>query len=397
MTRTDAPRILICAGETSGDLHASNLILALKRLAPHAQIAALGGHRMEAAGARLVVNTVDLGIIGLTPLAGTVSHYLKLLSRVDRFVAAWRPDVIVTIDCPGWHFLLGSRFRARCIPTLWYIPPQLWAWAPWRVHKLRRRFTHVACVLPQEEAFFREHGVPVTFVGHPVVDHLRSLPLDEDFMRSLRPSGKDRLVALMPGSRRQEVGPILRRMLVTARAMAERHPPVRFVMALAHESHRSWAAEATAESGLAIRTVVGRTHEVQKAADLALAKSGTTTLELLYYGTPMAVFYNVTWAEWNLAGRWVVRTPYLALPNALAGRRIVPESMLDQPPTASEVDEACSLLVDERRRTEVRTALADVRSRIDHPGAAEHAARLALDLVGTDVPPPSPWRWGFRM
>ena len=391
------PRIFISAGEASGDLHGSNLVRAILARAPEAEITALGGPRMLAAGARLLADTVELGIIGFLPIFSLTSRYLGLLSLADRFIAAWRPDAIVTIDNPGFHFLLANRFRARGIPALWYIPPQLWAWAPWRVRKLRRRFTHVACVLPVEERFFRERGVPATFVGHPVVDHLRNLDLDQDFIESLRRRRGDRVVALMPGSRRQEVAPILRRQLVVARALAARDPDCSFVMALAAEEHREWVARETAASGLPIRTVVGKTHEVQSAADLALAKSGTTALELAYYETPMAVFYNVSWAEWNLAGRWLVKTPYLALPNALAGRRIVPEYMWNKPPTRQEIDEVTRLLVDPRRRTEMRADLADVRRRIDVPGTTDNTAALVLDMVGRPVPPPPAWRSGFAM
>jgi len=381
----------------SGDLHGSNLIRAILRKAPRAEIVGLGGRGMEAAGARMLANTVEFGVIGFVPLFASVSRYLDLLSRADRFIAAWRPDVAVTIDCPGFHFLLASRLRARRVPVLWYIPPQLWAWAPWRVRKLRRRFTHVACVLPIEETFFGEHGVPATFVGHPVVDHLRGLDLDEDFIGSLRTRRDDRVVALMPGSRRQEVAPILRRQLTVARALAARDPHCSFVMALASEEHRAWAAPETAASGLAIRTVVGKTHEVESAADLALTKSGTTTLELVYYGTPMAVFYNVSWAEWNFAGRWLVKTPYLGLPNAMAGRRIVPEYMWNKPPTATEIDEVVSLLADERRRRQMQADLADVRRQIDVAGAADKAAGLVLEMVGKDVPDTPAWRSGFAM
>lgn len=389
------PRIFICAGEASGDLHAANLIRALRRLAPDAEIAALGGPRMAEAGARLVANTVELGIIGILPIFTSFWRYLDRLSLTDRFVARWRPDVVVVIDNPGFHFLLASRFRARRLPLVWYIPPQLWAWAPWRVNKLRRRFTKVACVLPNEEAFFRANGVPVQHVGHPVVDHLRALALDEAFMRSLRATPEDRLIGIMPGSRRQEVVPILKHQLVVAKALAARHERCTFVMALAKEEHRAWTAPLVVASGLAIRSVVGKTHEVQKAADLVLAKSGTTTLELLYYGTPMAVFYNISWTQWKLLGRWVVKTPWLSLPNVLAGRSIVPEYMWDVTPTSDQIEEVSALLVDERRRTEVREALAEIRRRIDIPGAAEKAARVVLGVVGTDVPPAPALRPGF--
>jgi len=391
------PRIFISAGEPSGDRHASHLIRSLRELAPGIETAGLGGPCMAEAGCRLVANTVDLGIIGVGPLFGSFWRYLAALSQADRFVAAWKPDVAVVIDNPGFHFLVASRLRARRIPTLWYIPPQLWAWASWRVRKLKRRFSHVACVLPHEEAFFRAHGVPATFVGHPVVEQLKSHVLDEAFIRTLRATPGERLVALLPGSRRQEVAPILARQLVVAKALAARHPPCAFVLALASEAHRELAAPLAAASGLSIRTVVGKTHEVQSAADLALTKSGTTTLELAFYETPMAVFYNVSWADWNLVGRWLVTTPYLSLPNALAGRRIVPEYMRAGVPDAAMIEECSGLLVDERRRAEVKAALADIHRQIDLVGTSVNAAREVLALVGASVPEPSLFRSGFAM
>ena len=394
------PRIFISAGEASGDLHAAGLIRAIRRREPRADILAMGGPRMQAAGAHLLADTTHVGIIGLAPLLSGVSHYLGLLSRADRWLASYRPDAAVVIDCPGFHFLLGSRLRARQIPALWYIPPQVWAWAPWRVAKLGRRFAHVACVLPHEKAFFENHGVPATFVGHPVVEHLRAYEPDEAFIATLRPEPDSPLVALLPGSRRQEVAGILKRQLVVAEALTRADPRCVFVCALAHEAHRPWAADVLAGCDLPVGTVVGKTSEVQLAADLALAKSGTTTLELLTYGTPMMVFYNVGWAEWNLVGRWLVNPRYrdtLSLPNALAGRHIVPESMHDRPVTVHECAEAVRLLTDDARRRRMQTDLQTIRRSLDVPGSADNAAGLVLDMVGRPAPRPSPWRSGFAM
>jgi len=391
------PRIFVSAGDVSGDVHGANLIRAILAARPDAQIAGLGGPRMAEAGARLLADTSWFGIIGVGPLLGSFWRYAHLLGRADRFLATWRPDVAVTIDCPGFHFLLGSRLRARRIPTLWYIPPQLWAWAPWRVRKLARRFTRVACVLPHEEEFFREAGVPVRFVGHPVIDHLRGLALDEGFIASLRARPGERLVALMPGSRRQEVGPILARQLAAARAILARHKDCRFVVPLAEPRHRAWDEPAVAASGLPVRIVVGKTHEVERAADLALVASGTATLELAFYGTPMAVFYNVTWTQWHLVGRWLVRTPYLSLPNALAGRRIVPEFIRQRPLGPAEMAEVMRLLEDEGARREVRDALAAVRHRIERSGSSRSAAREVLGLIGMPIPSPPRWRPTFAM
>jgi len=390
------PRIFVSAGETSGDLHGANLVRTLRRLAPQAELAGLGGPRMARAGLRLLENTSDFGVIGLGFL-GSASRYLAILSRADRFIGQWRPDIVVTIDCPGFHFLLASRVRARRIPLLWYIPPQLWAWAPWRVRKLSRRYTHVACVLPHEEAFFRDHGVPVTFVGNPVVDHLLNTPLDAAFIRSLRSGPGDRVVALLPGSRRQEIPGILARELAVARALEARHGPCRFVLALADAAHRQWTDALIAASGLQVRTVAGKTHEVQSAADLALVASGTATLETAFYGTPMAVFYNITWAQWHLLARWFVGEQPLSLPNVLAGRRIVPEFMRDIAPGPNMIAEIERLLVDEDRRREMKSDLAEARRSIEKSGAAQNTAQLVLRLAGTAVPAPPRWRPGFAM
>ncbi len=391
------PRIFVSAGDVSGDLHGANLVRAIRRLAPDARIAGLGGPRMARAGARLLADTAWFGIIGVWPLLRTGWRYAALLSRADRFLADWRPDAAVTIDCPGFHFLLGSRLRARRVPALWFIPPQLWAWGSGRVRKLRRRFTRVACVLPHEETFFRSHGVPATFVGHPVVDHLRDLALDEPFIASLRAGPGEKLVALLPGSRHQEVPRVLARELAVARHLAARHPRCRFVVALADEAHRPWAAPLLAEAGVPVRTVVGRTHEVERAADLALVASGTATLELTYYATPMVVFYGITWSEWHLLGRWLVRTPYLSLPNALAGRRIVEEFMRDAPPGEDECRAALALLEDDEARRRQQDELRAIRERLDKPASIENTAREVLDLAGTSVPPPPPHRPGFAM
>jgi len=207
-------------------------------------------------------------------------------------------------------------------------------------------------------------------------------------------------VALLPGSRRQEVQGILRRQLDVARALAEAEPRCTFVCALADAAHRPWAADALAGAGLPVRVVVGRTHEVQQSADLALAKSGTTTLELLYFGTPMMVFYNIGWLEWHLVGRWIITPAYrarLSMPNALAGRTIVPESMHDRPVTEAEQAEAVALLTDPDRRRRMQADLAEIRHALDRPGAADRTADLVMDLVGAAVPPPTRLRPGFAM
>jgi lipid-A-disaccharide synthase len=205
------------------------------------------------------------------------------------------------------------------------------------------------------------------------------------------------VVALLPGSRRQEIPGILARELAVARALQKRHGPCRFVLALADAAHRQWTDALIGASGLQVRTVVGKTHEVQSAADLALVASGTATLETAFYGTPMAVFYNITWAQWHLLARWFVGEQPLSLPNALAGRRIVPEFMRDLEPGQEMIETISRLLVDEPARAEMKSALAEACRPIAESGAARHTADLVLRLAGTEIAAPPLWRPGFAM
>jgi lipid-A-disaccharide synthase len=377
------PKIFISVGDVSGDLHGANLVRALKTLAPEAEIYGLGGPKMREAGANLLADTTEFGVMGFTAIFRSILRYLSLLIESGRFIKRWRPDVAVTIDCPGFHFLLAKRLKACGVPTLWYIPPQLWAWAANRVHKLRRLYAGVACVLPHEEEFFRRNDVPVTFVGHPVVDHLKKLTLDREFIAGLCSCETDRVIALLPGSRRQEIASILARQLEVARSLNDRHPGCRLVLALAAEKHRAWAAPVLKDCGLNIRTVVGKTHEVMSAADLALVASGTATLELTFYETPMAVFYNVTWAQWHLLAKLLVTTPFFSLPNVLAGRRVVPEYMRTNTPLDDMVEECREMLTNPSVRARIKADLAEVTYRVGRPDTALLAAREVLKLLPT--------------
>jgi len=251
------------------------------------------------------------------------------------------------------------------------------------VKKLKERFTSVACVLPQEEQFFRRHDVPVTFVGHPVVDHLRNVDLDQTFIHSLRTAKDDTVVALLPGSRRQEIASILKRQLSVAQGLADRHPGCRFVLALAAEKHRRWTDPILEETPLAVRTVVGKTHEVQKAADLALVASGTATLETTFYETPMAVFYNITWSQWHLLVRHFVTVPFLSLPNILAGRLIVPEYMHTNTSREQMVAECETMLTNSSVRAKVKADLAEITYRIGRRDTAGLVATEVLKLAGS--------------
>jgi lipid-A-disaccharide synthase len=431
------PRFFISAGEASGDLHASKFIEAVKRRAPGAEFFGLGGPKMAAAGCELLRDmTVDDSHVGLVgPLLG-IGKYLRLVARVDRELAARRPDVCVFVDYPGLNFVLASRARVRRVPTMWYIPPQMWAWASFRVHKTRRRLTRVACIFPFDAEFYGRHGIDARFVGHPLMDHFAALKLDAATVAKVKGTEEDeklkiknekletttattetattaspssaggfkgngkttaqKVVLLLPGSRRKEIAGLLPLYLKICGLMVARVTGLKFVMGCLNERDAAQAREILRQHPeVAVETFVGRTQELMSAADFALAKSGTTTLELACFGVPMIALYPISRWQYHLVARWFITTPYLSLPNAVAGRKIIPEYYLYWGPPEPIAAEAVEILTNAERNRKMRADLAEVRAKLGEPGASERAAEAALGLVGREIPATAWYRRGL--
>jgi lipid-A-disaccharide synthase len=391
------PTIFISAGEPSGDLHAANLITAMRRQRPDATFFGLGGPKMAAAGCELLRDMTVHGshMLIIEPLL-EIGSYLKLIAEVDKQIQARRPDLAIFVDYPGLNFVLASRCRVARVPTFWYIPPQLWAWASFRVKKMSRRLTRVACVFPFEVDFYRRAGIDARFVGHPLMDHFAGLKFDEAAVQAGRARPGEKVVLLLPGSRRKEIEGLLPLYLNVCRLIRSRVPNTRFVMGCLNATHAGMAEGiARQQGGVEIETFIGKTNELMSVADMALAASGTATLELAHFGTPMIALYPVSRWQYTLLGRLLLRTPYLSLPNAVAGRCIVPEYYFYWGGPEPIVDDAVSLLTDEARAATMRAELSKVRRSLGEAGASERAAAAALDLIGRDIPP-TPWyRWGL--
>ncbi|MDK1032786.1 MAG: lipid-A-disaccharide synthase, partial [Planctomycetia bacterium] len=285
MDSKENPRIFISAGETSGDIHAASLIRAIRRQSPGAEIFGLGGDRMEECGCQLLAHTTGGAVMFIAGIPAQITGAMKRLSALDRHFARHRPDVVVLVDCPGFNFMVASRARVRRIPVIWYIPPQLWAWGGFRIKKLRRRVTRVACVFEHEEKFFKANGVEATFVGHPLAEHLRAVKVDKSIFAPADEAEK--LVAIFPGSRSQEVRGELPRIITVAQALKARLPEVRFVIGCPDERIARLAKPIVDASGLKIDDATGQTYSLMASADLALVVSGTATLELAWFATPM--------------------------------------------------------------------------------------------------------------
>lgn len=371
-----SPVVFFSAAEVSGDTHAANLIRALTAARPDVRCVGIGGPRMAAAGCELIEETVGDAAMLFDPLA-KIPYYRRLIRRVADEVARRRPAAMVPVDSPGLNWHMAAAAKRRRVPVMYYIAPQVWAWAPWRIRKVRRWIDHVACILPFEPDYFRRRGVAATFVGHPLFDHVTGRT--EGYPAP--PSDGAWRIALLPGSRAGEIRRHAAALVAAAERIGRRFPAARFTLCAGDERVAAWLGE---QVGRPLETAVGRTAEVMAASHLALAASGTVTLEAAALGLPMVVFYRTHRLLGALAGRWLVRTRYYALVNILADRPLVDELIPWYGDPAVLADAACEALDHPDRLVETSaalTALAGTLRRPDGRTASEAAAELVLNTM----------------
>jgi len=368
-------RILISAGEASGDLYAAELLRELRARRPELQAFGLGGDALAAAGARLHAHVRDLAVLGLTEVVRHLSRLRAIFKGVLAEVDRERPDLAVLLDYPDFNLRLARELKRRGVPVVYYISPQIWAWRGGRIHSIRETVARMLVLFRFEEPLYRKAGVPVTFVGHPLVELVKPAPDRAAFLRGLGIDPLRPLLAVLPGSRPQEIAHNLPRLVRALRGIQGRRPDVQVLLAQAPGLD---GAELSAQvAGLSARVVAGQTHGIVGAADVALVASGTATVETAILGTPMVVVYRVSPLSYML-GRPFVRVPYYAMVNLIAERRVVPELMQgDFQPEAVE-RETLRLLDDEAARARMRDDLAEVCARLGTPGASARAAEAVL-------------------
>jgi lipid-A-disaccharide synthase len=381
-------RIFVSAGEPSGDLHAANLIRAMRRLRPDAEFVGYGGPKMTEAGATLLFPLVEMAVMWFLRVLLNLHKFLGLIGRADRYFRDHRPDAVVLIDYPGLHWWIARKAKARGIPVFYYVPPQIWAWAGWRVEKVRKFVDHVLCSLPFEPAWYHARGVPgAVFVGHPYFDELADRPLDAGFLDALRVRGGP-VIALLPGSRTQEVTRNAPIMLAAAAKLAARRPDARFMVACLHDRHRALVERLVGEAGvrLPIEVFAARTPELIRLADVAWAVSGSVGLELMVEALPSVVLYKVNRFDLWVA-RHFIKSRFISLVNLLADAEVMPEYLTPFDVSDELARWAGTWLDDPKARAEASRRLAELRDRVAVPGASERAAeRIAQALGGAASP-----------
>jgi lipid-A-disaccharide synthase len=374
--------IMIVAGEASGDLHGATLCHALRVLAPARPLIGMGGARMAAAGLDRLADVTSAAAIGGTEALGPIPTLWRAWRRLRAVLLGPRPPAaLVLIDFPEFNMRLARVARRIGVPVVYFIPPQVWAWRPWRVRALARRVSLVLAVFPFETALYRKAGVPVEFIGHPVLDVLADAPTREAARRRLGLDAAETVVGLLPGSRAQEIEGTLPVLHDAARRIVAARPGTRFVLAALAAGSGPDPSAILGSAAPPVQIVRGDTYAVMRAADLLLVNSGTATLEAALLGTPMLVCYRMS----RLSEAWVrllVRVPWISLANIILGRMVVPEIYQRAFTSARVATEALALLGSPAALGAQREAFRELGGLLGEPGVGERVARRVVALAG---------------
>jgi lipid-A-disaccharide synthase len=372
---------MIVAGEASGDLHGARLVTAMLKREPSLHFVGVGGRELRKAGVRIFVEASALAVVGITEVFSKGRLLLKGFAKAVELIKVFNPDLLILIDFPDFNLRLAAKARKLRIPVLYYISPQIWAWRKGRIRKIKRRIDHVAVILPFEEKFYRDKGVPATFVGHPLLDD-RDLDPETEF------PGKNQraIVGLLPGSRDKEVTRHLPVMLAAAARLQKRFSHIRFVVSQAPTVDPLLLESILKkyEGSVALTRIREPVAAIFRQSLLVVAVSGTVTLEAALSGVPAVIVYRVSPLSYWL-GKALIRVEHIGLVNLIAGKTVVPE-LIQREVTAEKIAAQVINMIDNPERlNQMRSELVRARQRMGEAGASDRVAEIALSLMSSDA------------
>jgi len=371
-----APQILLSAGEASGDMYAARLATALRERT-NATIFGMGGEQMRRAGVDVVTDYSEVSVLGITEILSHLPQLVRAMRKLVDIARARGPELAIVTDFPGFHLRLARKLKPLGVRNVYYICPQFWAWRPWRVRIVRRRFALALCIFPFEEKFFGDAGVPVRFIGHPLVGNVAPKLSRAEFFAKHGLNESPPLVTILPGSRGSELA---RHVSILREACVKIHNamPVQFVVAAApgrsESLKHSWPKE------LKLSIVEGETYDTLAHANASIVSSGTATVEAALLDAPMVVVYRLTPLTALLA-KPLVRTKHFAMVNLIAGREVIPELIQKDFTPDKVAEQTLRLLQNPAAVAAMRSDLAEVRRRLGPPGAVERAADAIAALL----------------
>jgi lipid-A-disaccharide synthase len=380
MKATAPKSVAMVAGEPSGDLHGAHLIQALRRRHGDCAVWGAGGQAMQKAGAHIVVDIRQLSVMGFTGVLARTPHILKALSRLKHQLLHHKPDLLILIDFPDFNLHLAGYAKKLGIPVLYYISPTVWAWRSNRVRKIKRRVDHMAVILPFEKPIYEKHRVPVSYVGHPLMD---MAPQKNEATRA-KPSDPNPAIAILPGSRVGEIKRLLPEMLHAARLLQAQDPQLRFEISRAPGVDGDLIDSMVKPLAPAHTRVVSEpVNAIFERCCLAIVASGTASLEAAIFGIPTIIVYAVSDLNYWL-GKLLVNVPHIGLANLIAHKRVLPE-LVQKDATAPKIAaQAHHLLHDAAAYGTMQQALKDIRLKLGQAGAADRVARIACRLMRCD-------------
>jgi lipid-A-disaccharide synthase len=372
-------RIMIIAGEASGDMHGAKLAEAIKRRDRRALLFGVGGRAMQSAGVDRILDAQTLSVVGITEVFAKLKVIYRGFVAVKRALKRLKPDLLILIDFPDFNLLVASVARKLKIPVLYYISPQIWAWRQRRVKKIRRLVDHMAVIFPFEAQFYRRHRVPVTFVGHPLLDRIPPFRLEDCLSKSQLANP---VIGLVPGSREKEVTALLPAMLEAAVRIKNAIPSARFLVSSADTIHTDVVESILSpfKSSIDIEIVSSSVERLFRSSQLLVAASGTVTLEAALHGVPAVIVYKVSPISYWL-GKRLIKVKHIGIVNLISQKELMPELIQDDASPENIAAAVTDLARDWNRRKRIVTELMGIRARLGGAGASDRVASIAMRLV----------------
>ena len=373
-------RVMIVAGEASGDLHGGNLVQAMHKIDPEIRFYGVGGGNLKEAGAELIADAADMAVVGLTEVVSKLGMILKVMAQLKASLKKDKPDLVILIDYPDFNLPIAKAAKKYGIKVFYYISPQVWAWRQGRIGKIKKVVDKMAVILPFEADLYREAGVDVTFVGHPLLDVVRTKYPRKEALRRFNLREDATTVGILPGSRESEVTRLLPVMLGAAEIIDKEIGPVQFVLPLAATLDIAFVSQIIARYSVPVRLIPNEVYDVIGCADIAMVASGTATLETALMETPMVIIYKVS-APSYYVGKMVINVDHIGLVNIIAGKTVVPELIQFEASPEKIAAMVMDIITDSKRMADIKTELSKIRDMLGSPGAAERTARLAFEML----------------